>query len=117
MQVHTVKKACAAVYPSTVQHDIVWFWPNSDPQYKEILVKKKPPFIPELDDPSYTKLMGNRDINYGYSLPLSSDKNLLSWEIETPFFSTHVTISDLFSAICEELLGTCNFEGKIINTF
>uniref|UniRef100_A0A2N9J6J6 Rieske domain-containing protein n=1 Tax=Fagus sylvatica TaxID=28930 RepID=A0A2N9J6J6_FAGSY len=66
--VHTVKKACAVVYPSTVQHDIVWFWPNSDPQYKEILVKKKPPFIPELDDPSYTKLMGNRDINYGYEV-------------------------------------------------
>ncbi|GLT26988.1 hypothetical protein SLA2020_020210 [Shorea laevis] len=66
--VHTFKKACAVAYPSTVHHDIVWFWPNSDPQYKDIILKKKPPYIPELDDPSYTKLMGNRDIPYGYEV-------------------------------------------------
>ncbi|KAK8504813.1 hypothetical protein V6N13_056125 [Hibiscus sabdariffa] len=66
--VHTFKKACVAVYPSTVQHDIVWVWPNADPQYKDIITKKKPPFIPVLDDPSYTKLMGNRDIPYGYDV-------------------------------------------------
>ncbi|XAR62903.1 Pheophorbide a oxygenase [Bertholletia excelsa] len=66
--VHTSKKACVAVYPSTVQNDIVWFWPNSSPQYKDILTKKAPPYIPELDDPSYTKLMGNRDIPYGYEV-------------------------------------------------
>ncbi|KAJ9128786.1 hypothetical protein P3X46_034477 [Hevea brasiliensis] len=68
MQVHTFKKACVAVYPSTVHHDIVWFWPNTDPQYKDIIMKKKPPSIPELDDPSFTKLMGNRDIPYGYDV-------------------------------------------------
>ncbi|XP_059628782.1 protochlorophyllide-dependent translocon component 52, chloroplastic-like isoform X2 [Cornus florida] len=66
--IHTFNKACAAVYPSTVQHDMVWFWPNTDPQYKDILMKKKPPYIPELDDPSYTKSMGNRDIPYGYEI-------------------------------------------------
>ncbi|GAV60508.1 Rieske domain-containing protein/PaO domain-containing protein [Cephalotus follicularis] len=66
--VHTFKKACAIVYPSVLHHDIVWFWPNPDPQYKDILVKKKPPSIPELEDPSYTKLMGNRDIPYGYEV-------------------------------------------------
>ncbi|OAY29038.2 protochlorophyllide-dependent translocon component 52, chloroplastic isoform X2 [Manihot esculenta] len=66
--VHTFKKACVAVYPSTVHHDIVWFWPNPDPQYKDIITKKKPPSIPELDDPSFTKLMGNRDIPYGYDV-------------------------------------------------
>lgn len=66
--VHTFKKACVAAYPSTVQHDIVWFWPNSDPQYKDIIMKKKPPYIPELDDPSYSKLMGNREIAYGYEV-------------------------------------------------
>ncbi|THG12205.1 hypothetical protein TEA_010902 [Camellia sinensis var. sinensis] len=65
--VHTFKKACVAAYPSTVQNDIVWFWPNSDPQYKDILSKNKPPYIPELDDPSYTRLMGNREIPYGYA--------------------------------------------------
>ena len=67
MQVHTFKRACVAVYPSTVENDIVWFWPNSDPQYKDIISKRKPPFVPELDDPSYTKLMGNREIPYGYA--------------------------------------------------
>jgi phenylpropionate dioxygenase-like ring-hydroxylating dioxygenase large terminal subunit len=67
MQVHTTNKACVAVYPSTVHHDIVWFWPNSDPQYKDIITKKQPPTIPELDDPSFIKLTGCRDIPYGYA--------------------------------------------------
>lgn len=66
--VHTLKNACAAVYPSVVQNDIVWFWPNSDPQHKDILTKQKPPYMPELDDPSYTKSMGNREIPYGYEV-------------------------------------------------
>ncbi|XP_061982500.1 protochlorophyllide-dependent translocon component 52, chloroplastic-like isoform X2 [Populus nigra] len=66
--VHTFKKACVAVYPSTVHHDIVWFWPNSDPQYKDIITKKQPPTIPELDDPSFIKLTGCRDIPYGYEI-------------------------------------------------
>ncbi|KAI4317474.1 hypothetical protein L6164_025341 [Bauhinia variegata] len=66
--IHTFKKACVAAYPSTVQNDILWFWPNTDPQYKDILATKRPPFLPEIDDPSYTKLMGNRDINYGYEV-------------------------------------------------
>lgn len=66
--VHTSKRACVAVYPSIVQNDMLWFWPNSDPQYKDILVKKKPPYIPELDDPSFTKLISNRDLPYGYEV-------------------------------------------------
>ncbi|XP_058211629.1 protochlorophyllide-dependent translocon component 52, chloroplastic-like isoform X1 [Rhododendron vialii] len=66
--VHTFKNARVAVYPSTVQNDIVWFWPNSDPQHKDILEKQKPPYMPELDDPSYTKSMGNREIPYGYEV-------------------------------------------------
>lgn len=65
MQVHSSKKACAAVYPSTTQNGIVWFWPNLDPKFKDIIMEKKPPFIPELDDPSYVKLEGNRDMAYG----------------------------------------------------
>ncbi|XP_027191946.1 protochlorophyllide-dependent translocon component 52, chloroplastic [Cicer arietinum] len=67
-QVHTSKKACVAAYPSIVQNDILWFWPNTDPQYKDIITRKKPPFIPEIDDPSFTCLMGNRDISYGYEV-------------------------------------------------
>ncbi|XP_076883887.1 protochlorophyllide-dependent translocon component 52, chloroplastic-like [Bidens hawaiensis] len=66
--VHTFQKACVAVYPSTVQNGIVWFWPSTDPQYKDILTKKKPPYIPELDDPSFTFQMYNRDIPYGYEV-------------------------------------------------
>ncbi|XP_021891099.1 protochlorophyllide-dependent translocon component 52, chloroplastic [Carica papaya] len=66
--VHTSKKACVAVYPTTLQHDILWFWPNTDPQYKDIITKKKPPYIPELDDPSFTKMMNNRDLPYGYDV-------------------------------------------------
>nr|XP_043631425.1 protochlorophyllide-dependent translocon component 52, chloroplastic-like [Erigeron canadensis] len=66
--VHTFQRACVAVYPSTVQNGIVWFWPNTDPQYKDILSKKKPPYIPELDDPSFTCQMFNRDIPYGYEI-------------------------------------------------
>lgn len=50
-----------------MQNEIVWFWPNSDPKYEDILSRKKPPYIPELDDPSYARLMGNRDIQYGYA--------------------------------------------------
>nr|GEU51583.1 protochlorophyllide-dependent translocon component 52, chloroplastic-like [Tanacetum cinerariifolium] len=66
--VHTFKKACVAVYPSTVQNGIVWFWPNADPKFKDILSEKKPPYIPELDDPSFTCQMFNRDIPYGYEI-------------------------------------------------
>ncbi|XP_021771923.1 protochlorophyllide-dependent translocon component 52, chloroplastic-like [Chenopodium quinoa] len=64
--VESFTKACVAVYPSTVQNGIVWFWPNSDPEFKDVLQKKRPPFFPELDDPSYSHLISNRDINYGY---------------------------------------------------
>ncbi|KAF8403964.1 hypothetical protein HHK36_012072 [Tetracentron sinense] len=66
--VHTFKKACATVYPSTMQNNIVWFWPSTDPQYKDILMKKKPPYISELDDPSFSGLMGAREIPYGYEV-------------------------------------------------
>ncbi|KAJ6702680.1 hypothetical protein OIU74_013766 [Salix koriyanagi] len=70
--VYTSKRACAAVYPSTVQHDIVWFWPNTDPQYKDIILKKQPPFIPELDDPSYIKMSISRDLPYGYEVMIEN---------------------------------------------
>ncbi|XP_074263048.1 protochlorophyllide-dependent translocon component 52, chloroplastic-like [Silene latifolia] len=66
--VHTFKKACVPSYPSVLQHDIVWFWPSTDPRYHDILTKKRPPYIAELDDPSYARSMGNRDIPYGYEI-------------------------------------------------
>ncbi|CAK7339113.1 unnamed protein product [Dovyalis caffra] len=67
IQVRTFKRACVAAYPSTVQNDIVWFWPNTSPEYKDILSTKRPPYIAELDDPSYTKSMGNREFPFGYA--------------------------------------------------
>lgn len=66
--VHTSKRACVAVYPSCVQNGILWFWPNTDPTCEDIFTKKKPPYIPELDDPSYTKSMIARDFPYGYEV-------------------------------------------------
>ncbi|CAL1410365.1 unnamed protein product [Linum trigynum] len=66
--VHTNKRACVAAYPTIVHHGMVWFWPNSDPRYKDIFEKEKPPFIPELDDPSFTTVMGSRDLPYGYDV-------------------------------------------------
>ncbi|KAF6150194.1 hypothetical protein GIB67_023149 [Kingdonia uniflora] len=67
-EVHTFKKACAAIYPSVEQNKIVWFWPSSEPQFKDIAIKETPPYIPELDDPSYTSSMGAREIPYGYEV-------------------------------------------------
>lgn len=65
LQVHTFRKACASVYPSFEQNKILWFWPSADPQCKDIALKAKPPYIEELDDPSYTSTMGMRDLPYG----------------------------------------------------
>ncbi|XP_078180848.1 protochlorophyllide-dependent translocon component 52, chloroplastic-like [Carex rostrata] len=66
--VHKNEKACVAVYPCVEQNKILWFWPNTDPRYKDILNEKKPPYIPELDDPSFTATMGTRDLLYGYEV-------------------------------------------------
>ncbi|XP_050216872.1 protochlorophyllide-dependent translocon component 52, chloroplastic-like [Mercurialis annua] len=66
--VHTFKKACVASYPCVVQNEIVWFWPNSSAEYKDILSREKPPYISELDDPSYTKSMSCREFPYGYEI-------------------------------------------------
>ncbi|CAN1182539.1 Protochlorophyllide-dependent translocon component 52, chloroplastic [Linum perenne] len=67
-EVHTSKRACASVYPSTVQNGILWVWPNSDPKYRDILSVQKPPYISELDDPLFTKPLVNRDFPFGYEI-------------------------------------------------
>jgi phenylpropionate dioxygenase-like ring-hydroxylating dioxygenase large terminal subunit len=64
-QVHKNEKACVAVYPSIVQNNILWFWPNTTSQYKDIMHKIMPPYIPELDDPSFAHVMLARDVLYG----------------------------------------------------
>ncbi|XP_074584638.1 protochlorophyllide-dependent translocon component 52, chloroplastic [Curcuma longa] len=66
--VQTYSRACASVYPSFEQNKILWFWPNTDPQYKNISERVRPPYIEELDDPSYTSIEGMRDFPYGYEI-------------------------------------------------
>lgn len=66
--VHTSKKACARVYPCVQQQGIIWFWPNTDPQFKDIAVEKKPPSIPVLSDPSFPCTLSMRDLPYGYEI-------------------------------------------------
>ncbi|KAM6581726.1 hypothetical protein CsatA_005500 [Cannabis sativa] len=70
--VHTSKKACVSVYPSTVQNGIVWFWPNADPKYKNIITKQKPPYIAEMDDPSFSQTILNREFHYGYEVMIEN---------------------------------------------
>ncbi|CAN1130900.1 Protochlorophyllide-dependent translocon component 52, chloroplastic [Linum perenne] len=86
--VHTNKRACVATYPTIVHHNIVWFWPNSDPQYNDIFETKKPPFIPELEDPSFTTMYGVRDLPYGYHSLLSLVYNIIC--IIHPFIIKHI---------------------------
>eukprot|EP01018_Ginkgo_biloba_P018176 Gb_36694 [translate_table: standard] len=66
--VHTSKRACARVYPSIQQQGIIWFWPNTDPQFRDIVLKEKPSFIPVLSDPSFPCTLSMRDVPYGYEI-------------------------------------------------
>lgn len=66
--VHTPKRACANIYPSLQQQGIIWFWPNTDPQFKGIALEKKPPLIPVLSDPSFPCTLSMRDLPYGYEI-------------------------------------------------
>uniref|UniRef100_A0A0E0KKF5 Rieske domain-containing protein n=1 Tax=Oryza punctata TaxID=4537 RepID=A0A0E0KKF5_ORYPU len=80
--VHKNSKACVASYPSVVQNNILWFYPRSEPEYRDVLQRKRPPYIPEIDDPSSIINCGVRDLLYGYIYRnlqakfLSSDKQL-----------------------------------------
>uniref|UniRef100_A0A0E0GV79 Rieske domain-containing protein n=1 Tax=Oryza nivara TaxID=4536 RepID=A0A0E0GV79_ORYNI len=66
--VHKNSKACVASYPCVVQNNILWFYPRSEPEYKEILQRKRPPYIPQIDDPSFVTVYGVRDLPYGYDV-------------------------------------------------
>ncbi|KAM0038256.1 putative pheophorbide a oxygenase [Helianthus debilis subsp. tardiflorus] len=80
---HSFPKACVAVYPSTVQYGILWFWPNTDPKYRDILTKKKPPYVAELEDPSFSFQTLNRDIPYGYEFLIEKSHGPFSCSICT----------------------------------
>ncbi|KAL6894286.1 hypothetical protein ACP4OV_008384 [Aristida adscensionis] len=66
--VHTNSKACVASYPCVVQNKILWFFPRAETEYKDVLQRKRPPFIPEIDDPSFVTAFGIRDLFYGYDI-------------------------------------------------
>jgi phenylpropionate dioxygenase-like ring-hydroxylating dioxygenase large terminal subunit len=63
--VHTNPKACVASYPCVVQNNILWFYPRADPEYKDVLQRKRPLLIPEIDDPEFVTVYGIRDLPYG----------------------------------------------------
>ncbi|KAK3149015.1 hypothetical protein QOZ80_3AG0211780 [Eleusine coracana subsp. coracana] len=66
--VHKNSKACVASYPCVVQNNILWFYPRSEPEHKDVLQRKRPPYIPEIDDPEFVTMYGIRDLFYGYDV-------------------------------------------------
>uniref|UniRef100_A0A0D9W0C7 Rieske domain-containing protein n=1 Tax=Leersia perrieri TaxID=77586 RepID=A0A0D9W0C7_9ORYZ len=66
--VHKNSKACVASYPCVVQNNILWFYPRSEPEYSDVLQRKRPPYIPQIDDPSFVTVYGVRDLYYGYDV-------------------------------------------------
>ncbi|KAK1604873.1 hypothetical protein QYE76_028546 [Lolium multiflorum] len=66
--VHKNSKACVASYPSVVQNSILWFYPRAGAEHRDVLQRKQPPFIPEMDDPSFHTMYTIRDIPYGYDV-------------------------------------------------
>nr|CAB3492803.1 unnamed protein product [Digitaria exilis] len=44
-QVHKNSKACVASYPCVVQNNILWFYPRAEPEYKDVLQRKRPPLM------------------------------------------------------------------------
>ncbi|XP_071679432.1 protochlorophyllide-dependent translocon component 52, chloroplastic [Lolium perenne] len=70
--VHKNNKACVASYPSVVQNNILWFYPRADAEHRDVLQRKRPPFIPEIDDPSFATMFTIRDLSYGYDVLLEN---------------------------------------------
>ncbi|CAI9108158.1 OLC1v1007698C3 [Oldenlandia corymbosa var. corymbosa] len=101
--IHTNPRACVTVYPSCVQNGILWFWPNADQQYKDILSRLKPPYIEELDNPNYTGQTITRDIDYGEGgRPL---------DISVPKFSKDGFITKSPTGLCNNFIPPCLFYG------
>ncbi|CAN6314809.1 unnamed protein product [Urochloa humidicola] len=66
--VHENSRACVASYPCVVQNQVLWFYPRTEPDYKDVLQRKRPPYMAELDDPSYFTVFGMRDFFFGYDV-------------------------------------------------
>ncbi|CAN6280909.1 unnamed protein product [Urochloa humidicola] len=63
--VHKNSRACVASYPCVVQNNILWFYPRAEPEYRDLLQRKRPPLIPEIDGPGSVTVYGIRDLPYG----------------------------------------------------
>ncbi|KAM0927809.1 hypothetical protein ACQ4PT_002074 [Festuca glaucescens] len=66
--VHKNSKACVASYPGVVQNNILWFYPRADAEHRDVLQRKRPPFFPQIDDPSFVTSYSIRDHFYGYDV-------------------------------------------------
>nr|XP_034574119.1 protochlorophyllide-dependent translocon component 52, chloroplastic-like isoform X2 [Setaria viridis]TKV90710.1 hypothetical protein SEVIR_9G046500v2 [Setaria viridis] len=70
--VHKNAKACVASYPSVVQNQVLWFYPRTEPEYKDVLQRKRPPYFAEIDDPSSYTVFGMRDFLYEYDIMIEN---------------------------------------------
>uniref|UniRef100_A0ACD6A3I4 Uncharacterized protein n=1 Tax=Avena sativa TaxID=4498 RepID=A0ACD6A3I4_AVESA len=66
--VHKKSKACVAAYPTVVQNNVLWFYPRAGAEHRDVLQRKRPPLIPEIDDPSFTTAYGLRDLPLGFDM-------------------------------------------------
>ncbi|WVZ85964.1 hypothetical protein U9M48_032818 [Paspalum notatum var. saurae] len=64
--VHKNGRACVASYPCVVQNNVLWFYPRTEAEFRDVLQRKRPPFFAEMDDPSFFTVFGVRDLPYGY---------------------------------------------------
>ncbi|CAL4936568.1 unnamed protein product [Urochloa decumbens] len=53
-------------------NNILWFYPRTEPEYKDVLQRKRPPYVPEIDDPGFVTVYGIRDLPYGYDILLEN---------------------------------------------
>lgn len=60
------KRASATVYPSVAQEGILWFWPDTRPEFQSKKDSKPPPSIPALADSTFMDELSSRNLNYGY---------------------------------------------------
>lgn len=124
--VHTSKRACASTYPSLQQQGIIWFWPNTDPEFKDTALEKKPPLIPALSDPSFPCTLSMRDLPYGYEIlteNLMDPSHVpyahygLGSQIRMPWNNSSFKRAGRPLDLCLERLDESGFRGKQVTGF
>lgn len=58
--------ACASVYPSVEKDGLLWFWPDTRPEFQNIAARKPPPSIPALTDPAFKEKLHSMNLPYSY---------------------------------------------------